>query len=663
MSKINILGIIRNIKSRTNGYTPIVEAIVNSIEAIAIDKRKNGKIEIVVYRENILQLDDIKPYIKSVEIIDNGIGFSQENRDSFDTYLSTTKINIGGKGFGRFMYLKYFNEVKIKSQYIENEIYKYRNFRFGKNDEIIIDEETGEAKDNEIVTKVFLENIKEKEDLDKGLDVIARKLVEKLLVFFVDTNYHIPQIIIREQDNSEQIILNNYISNKNAISKIGEQQITIANSFDNLKHCFTVKIYKIYFSKQTSKICLTAHNREVIETALHTYIPEFQDEFYDIDMENNTKKNYIIKAYVLSEYLNNNVSLERESFEFPKEIGDRFCPLSQTNIETDVANVVKLFFEEDVKLRFEKKIEKVKNYVKLQAPWHRIYLDDFDFTNLPTNLSDEKIELEFQKFKFQKEQETRIAIKKIIEKTENTIDEKFQQIISCISQNGENDLAHYICNRKLIIDTFDELRKRRENDNKPHLEKELHNLIFPMGQTSETINYESHNLWLLDERLVFSRYIASDKIISKKDTQEPDLVVFQNRTCYRNGDNITTSPIIIFEFKRPKRTDYSDVENPLKQACLYAEKIRSGKYEMPKGLEPIKVSNETPIYIYVIADRCDKIDEFAAKDFSLTLSPDGEGYFGFHKGYNAYIEMVSFRKLVEDAKMRNKIFFKKLGIE
>jgi hypothetical protein len=84
---------------------------------------------------------------------------------------------------------------------------------------------------------------------------------------------------------------------------------------------------------------------------------------------------------------------------------------------------------------------------------------------------------------------------------------------------------------------------------------------------------------------------------------------------------------------------------------------------MPEGIEPIKVSNETPIYIYIVADRCDKIDEFALKDFSLTSSPDGEGYLGFHKGYNVYIEVISFRKLIEDAKMRNKIFFKKLGIE
>ena len=81
-----------------------------------------------------------------------------------------------------------------------------------------------------------------------------------------------------------------------------------------------------------------------------------------------------------------------------------------------------------------------------------------------------------------------------------------------------------------------------------------------------------------------------------------------------------------------------------------------------KYFEPKKVSNETPVYIYVVCDLVDKIHEFA-RGFSWSIRPDGEGYFGFSSGFNAYIEIISYRKLIEDAKIRNKIFFKKLGIE
>lgn len=659
MSKINILGIVKNIKSKSNIYTPIVEAVVNSIEAI--DGKPNGKIEIVVHREQILDLENKKPPIIDIEVIDNGVGFTELNTESFDTYLSATKVNTGGKGFGRFMYLKYFQDAIIKSQYKDGNDYKFRNFRFGKKDEIIINKEEGIASETYTGTKLTLKLIKDKEQLDKSLNVIARKLVEKLLVFFVDKTYNVPQIILRENDNTESIILNDFIDDDNSIMKVGEQETYIGNSDNTLTYNFLVIVYKIYFSSLSSKIVLTAHNREVTETTLQSYIPEFQDEFYD--SVDGKKKNYIIKAYVLGEYLNNNVSLERESFDFAKDEGDKFYALGQSEIEANIANVVKTFFEEDVTSRFNKKIDNVKNYINHQAPWHRIYINDFDFKSLPTNSSDEKIEMEFQKIKFRKEQEARIEIKEIISDENSYTNKKLQEIISRVSLNGKNDLAHYVCNRKLIIDTFDELRKRREIDNKAHLESELHNLIFPMGQTSETIDYESHNLWLLDERLVFSQYVASDKIISKSETKEPDLVVFNDEVCiYRNGENITTSPLTIFEFKRPKRANYPDEENPIMQACRYAEKIRNGKYEMPEGLEPIKVSIETPVYIYVVCDIVDKIHEFA-KGFSLTISPDGEGFFGYSSGFNSYIEVMSYRKLIDDAKMRNKIFFKKLGIE
>lgn len=660
MSKINILGIIKNIKSKSNIYTPIVEAVVNSIDAIK--NEQDGKIDIIIFRENMIEFDIAKPYIKDIEIIDNGVGFDKTNRESFDTYLSNSKHDIGGKGFGRFMYLKYFNDVKIESQYKdENENYFFRKFRFGKKDEIIVDEIEGVSDIKQTGTKVILENILDKTQLEKGLDTIARKLVEKLLVFFVNDSFKTPLITLKESDNSESYILNDYINDTNSISKVGEKTFPIKSTLDDIKYEFQIKVYKIYYSSLTSRICLTAHNREVTETTLQTFIPEFQDEFYDI--KNSTKRNYIIKAYVLGKYLNDNVSLERESFDFGKDVGDKYYALTQFDIEKESASIVKSFFEEDVKTRFEKKKERVRSYVNTQAPWHKTYLKDFDISDLPMTLSDERIEIEFQKFKFQKEQRIRIEVKEIFADDEAIVDEKLQRIFSIISNNGKNDLAHYVCNRKLIIDTFDELRKRRELDNKAHLEAELHNLIFPMGETSETIDYECHNLWLLDERLVFSQFIASDKIISKTEKKEPDLIIVEEEIrFYRNGENITSSPLTIFEFKRPKRTNYPDDENPIMQACRYADKIRKGKYEMPDGLEPIKVSDETPVYIYIVCDLCDKIHEFA-KGFSLTLSSDGEGYFGYSGGFMAYIEIMSYRKVIYDAKMRNKIFFKKLGIE
>ena len=84
--------------------------------------------------------------------------------------------------------------------------------------------------------------------------------------------------------------------------------------------------------------------------------------------------------------------------------------------------------------------------------------------------------------------------------------------------------------------------------------------------------------------------------------------------------------------------------------------------DIPSLLEEIIVDkNVTPVYIYIVCDIVPKIEEFA--DLSgLSISPDKQGYFGYNPKYNAYIEIKSFKKVIDDAKMRNQIFFKKLGL-
>lgn len=50
----------------------------------------------------------------------------------------------------------------------------------------------------------------------------------------------------------------------------------------------------------------------------------------------------------------------------------------------------------------------------------------------------------------------------------------------------------------------------------------------------------------------------------------------------------------------------------------------------------------------------------AAENASLMMTPDREGYFGYNQTRGAYIEVISYDKLVKDAKQRNQILFDKL---
>ena len=212
MSKINIDRIVNDLRTKTTYITPLVEAVCNSIDAIG--SKADGQVDIVIKRAEILPemggraLADII----GIDVIDNGIGFTEENRESFDTYRSDMKVKQGGKGFGRFMYLKYFNDVRIESIYRSNDDLRFRKFTFGRGNNIIENEKDGlAAKDSKTGTILHLSSVKKGAISDKGLEVIARKLLEKILVFFVDPKNPAPTIRILEEDNSNVIILSKYI--------------------------------------------------------------------------------------------------------------------------------------------------------------------------------------------------------------------------------------------------------------------------------------------------------------------------------------------------------------------------------------------------------------------------------------------------------------------
>lgn len=325
-----------------------------------------------------------------------------------------------------------------------------------------------------------------------------------MLVFFVTGGINTPKITIKDENNSEDfIVLNDYIGVESDIQQVGtDKEISIKGR--NQNWTFYVKVYKIYYSAITNKICLTANMREVLDSALHNYIPEFKETMFETT-ENSIQKNYTIKAYVQGEYLDENVTTERDGFNFGKDI-DTIFDLSEQDIMKEVSKVVKDFFQCDIEKRFLEKKAKVEHYVYSTAPWNKTLLADVDMESIPVNISDFDLEMRFQRLKFEKEQNARIALKDLQEKQKEadrekdaeSIETEVNEIMKSVTETAKNDLAHYVCQRKRIIELFDDLRKRLDTG-KSHKESELHNLIFPMISDDRQIEYENHNLWILDE--------------------------------------------------------------------------------------------------------------------------------------------------------------------
>lgn len=75
----------------------------------------------------------------------------------------------------------------------------------------------------------------------------------------------------------------------------------------------------------------------------------------------------------------------------------------------------------------------------------------------------------------------------------------------------------------------------------------------------------------------------------------------------------------------------------------------------------IKMGTNTQFYLYAVCDITSKLRKIA-EDFDFIETPDKRGMYKYHDKKRAYIEILSFDKIIDDAGKRNRILFEKLGI-
>lgn len=667
MSNVNVRRAVENIRSGTNVYTPLVEVIVNAIQAVDVASPEKRRVDILVKRSNQPELEGGQPPVESFTVIDNGIGFNDANRNSFDTLYSDHKISQGGKGFGRFTCLKYFDDLFVESIFESGEGQKKRAFKMGKQTDIIVNESIEDCADSDIGSRVTMSKVK-RAFPDKKIKTIARTLVERLLPYFIDADYQCPEIGIAEEDGTGRIILNNFVSNQLAamIMEILLKDGGIILGAGDEAQKFYVRVFKLYSPRnQKSKISLVADRREVTDTAIHNFVPEFVDEFFE---EGSTgaedrERNYIVKAYVFGPYLDANVSLERGGFDFPKG-SDLVHPISQSEIEQAAAHIARDALGNTIMARQEKKRTQVRSYIEDTAPWHRTIVEDIDLSSMPYNPTPEQIETVFQREKFAQEVAIRQKVAQMLSETdEGELKDGLPRILDQISKTSRNDLIHYIALRKHVLTLFGKSFEFSEDQKYPS-EGTVHDIIFPRKGNSAATAYEDHNLWIIDERLNFTNFVNSDKPLDGGSSERPDLLVFDRPVLFR-GDNEASNPIIVFEFKKPGRVDFvnpSSKEDPVQQIIRYVNNVKKGKFKTPKG-RPIQVADNTPFYGYVMCEITEKVKEWLKMEKDFTPMPDGGGWFKWFANNNLYMEVLSWDKVLHDAEMRNRIFFHKLGID
>ncbi|MCZ7603069.1 MAG: DUF4263 domain-containing protein [Melioribacteraceae bacterium] len=665
--QINILGRIKNVSLPiSKPLFPLFEAVINSIHAIEDTEVKKGEINIYIERDDtqeVLDDSDIEQYpIRSFTIVDNGVGFNKSNYESFLTADSTYKAEKGAKGVGRFIWLKAFSKVHINSCFADNGKFYKRDFDFVLTETGIENHKLDEIKKPANNTRVELIDFNPdfQKTCPKSREIIGKRLIEHSLVYFLSKNC--PKINLYDGGTKQSL---NEQFEKQFKTFLKDEIVEVESEKFNITHL------RLYGSDENNHyIHYCANNRDVLQENLSRYVPDLTRKIRD---END--KPFVYTAYVSGEYLDERVNTERTHFDFPQDEDSLFPgEISRTvltkNIVSTSKNILSPFL---TKIR-EEKSNHIERFVKNKAPQYRAtlkYQAEF-IENIPSDLPDEKLEVELhkatQKIEIRLKEQSNEILKTDLSKIED-IDEykiQYKKFIQEFNDLGKSQLAHYIIHRKLILDLLSKNLQKDAEADKYTLEESVHEIIFPLRRTSDEIDYESQNLWIIDEKLAYHKYLASDIPLSKvelldsEEKKRPDIIIFNEPIAFVE-DLPPYSSIVIIEFKRPMRKDFSlEEDNPISQIYNYVEMIKSDKKNDING-RPITVTENTPFYGYVICDLTPKIKEIA-KYFDLIKAPDNLGYFGYNKELKTYVEIISYDKLLSDAHKRNKVLFNKLNL-
>jgi hypothetical protein len=164
---------------------------------------------------------------------------------------------------------------------------------------------------------------------------------------------------------------------------------------------------------------------------------------------------------------------------------------------------------------------------------------------------------------------------------------------------------------------------------------------------------------------VVYKTLASMPITGSTDTKEPDIMalnVFDNPILMAEGKKLPLASIVVVEIKRPMRNDAAEgaEKDPIEQALDYLDRVRTGSVKTASG-RPIPESQDIPGFCYIICDITPSIvKRCRLKDAVMTA--DKMGYFFYNKEFKAYVEVISFDRLVNSALERNRAFFDQLGL-
>lgn len=660
-----VVALIRDFKSKP--LMPLFEALVNSIQAIEDrfhGKYDEGEIRVVIKREPQLEIDfkdgtRRERKIQGFQIIDNGIGFTDENLESFKLMASKQKADRGGKGIGRFTWLKAFEDVTISSVYEDKEGRKKRreiefSLKCGIKDSAPVDVDGNTPIQTIVSLNKFKSAYRDLQTAYRTTEKIVQRILEHCLVSFLANK--VPAIVVDDATNEVPLCSLADLYNNTIKPQITSETIHIG------KEEFTLTELKLYrTTAQMHRMVFCADSREVTTCDIGKRLGT------TIQFDENGKK-FVYAIYVTGAYLDSHVLPTRDDFSIPDEDSslDTEAPIGRNAIEDAVIAHAREYLKPYLDALQEKRKQLVEEYVAQKNPALRAVVKYCPqaLEEIDPNSSDEKIDEVLYHHKGKAEFEIRKNSQKLLKTQTDSfkgLDEKVRSVVEKYDDFQKDNLAAHVTYRQFIINLFIQKIAMRK-DGKFNNEDIIHDIVFPRRTSSDDIGLDNHNLWLIDDRLAFHVCAMSDKEISEfmanGSDDRPDIVAFADV----DPDNRNAKTVSIVEFKKPNRKNYKD-EKPPEQILRILRQIREKQHVLVNQGRPIHVTKEeTQFLCYAICDFTKQIRDWAIENDYAKLHGEW-AYYYYNRNLNANIFLIDLDKIASDARKRNAAFFEKLGIK
>ncbi|MEZ5694912.1 MAG: ATP-binding protein [Sphingomonadaceae bacterium] len=640
-------------RSAAMALQPLFEAVSNAIQSTQ-DKYKD---KVSAEGEISVSVSASKSKTKfSAQVEDNGYGLNNKNFLAFRTTDTLNKIEIGGKGVGRLLWLAAFPQIKIESWHKSKSGIKHREFDFVLGDKAIKRHELSPAEGDDTGVRITFSGLRDNGYAQKFPKRNAI-LVQHFASHFLPTLFgeKCPDITIDLGKETYEFpsylegLIHRSIKAKALSSiKFGDLRLDLIEGDKTLSSDL----------KGSNFIHFVAHDRTVLSQPIDGKLglKAFGDD-----------KDRVFHGILRGSYLDENVNQERTAFVFPdSEIDEIVSDVCFAEIESFLKEPLLLHRQEQRKV-----LDSVAQTYPSVAFGSPDELQDF----VPSGeLAADALYGHLARERFRRDYRQAEKIRSVLKKLKSgKVDAKdfytkVKEASDAIEDAERRSLADYVVRRKVVLEFLEILveRVRQEKaDSSFQREDILHSFICPLRTSTVGSKIDaatSHELWVLDERLTFAKYFSSDVEFSKlsddlESDERADLVMFDYAHALRESPE--SSRVLLIEFKRPGRKIYKDSENPIYQVENYVKRLKSGNLEDFKGRK-IDIDDRTIFYCYVVGDIVGKLDEWTHW-WQRTL--DGRGRFiQPGNGFNGSIEVIGWDALIKDANERNQSFFDKMGI-